>query len=310
MSSVGGALFQGNSKLFQGPLGVIKVGFKGYDLGKTTADANLVPDQDIKDIMYQQDGTKPADHVRTGIEYMLNCTFGEIKTGLLTLLMAGASTQNASALDDSGTLDRDIYESMRDTEAGVLRIASVDPNGVPSDDIEDIMNFYEAIPIVNGDLVNWGADTQRNFPVQFRIKWHLFSAGESASKDGAFGYWGDPTTEDVPAIVWPDVAAPILQSASTSSETAMKLTFNENIAFQTSFDASHYFAKVNGDFVAPSGGTITDADLDLTFPAGSFAPGDVIEINVGSNALQDTEATPNTWAGVEGFAVTNNTPST
>ena len=50
--ALGGAMFAGNSKLFEGPLGVIKVAFDGYDLGKTTEDAALVPDQDIKDITF------------------------------------------------------------------------------------------------------------------------------------------------------------------------------------------------------------------------------------------------------------------
>ena len=53
-----GALFEGNSKLFDLPLGVVKIGFDGYDLGKTTADAEFTPDQDIKDILFQQEDRK------------------------------------------------------------------------------------------------------------------------------------------------------------------------------------------------------------------------------------------------------------
>jgi hypothetical protein len=308
MSSLGGTVFGGNSKLFAGPLGVVQVGFKGYDLGKTTADTNLVPDQDVKDINYQQDGTKAADHVRTGIDYILNCTFGEIKTGLLDLLMAGISTQNTSALDDDGTIDRVIYESMRTTEGGGLKAAAVDANGVPSANLQDILNVYEAIPIVNGDLVNWGADTQRNFTVQFRIKWHLFSTGESSTKTGAFGYWGDPTSEDVPAIVYPDVAAPILQTAVADTATTIVLTFNENIAFSTSFTIGKYIAKVNESYLAPLSGVISLKALTITFAAASFASGDAIEISVGGSELQDTESTPNVYEGIDAFTVTNSVP--
>jgi hypothetical protein len=293
MSSLGGAVFQGNSKLFEGPLGVVQVGYKGYDLGKTTADSNLVPEQDIKDILYQQDGTKAADHVRTGVDLMLNVTFGEISTGLLVLLMAGVTSENALTTDDSGTIDRVIYQSMRDNEGGVLRIAAVDVNGYPLSDVENLMSFYEAIPIVSGDLVNWGADTQRNFPVSFRIKWHEFSAGESTTKDGAFGYWGDPTTEDVPAITWPDVDGPQFVKATADSATNMDVEFNENIAFQTAFQTDQWFAKVNGDFVAPTGGVITLKEIALTFPAATFTSGDDIRIYMGPNELQDTDATPN-----------------
>lgn len=302
---VGGAVFQGNSKLFEGPLGVVQVGFKGYDLGKTTADTNLTPDQDVKDIVYQQDGTKAADHVRTGIDYMLSVTFGEIKTGLLALIMAGVSTENESPTDDSGTINRNIYQSMRDQEAGVLRVAAVDENGEAYADLEHILNFYEAIPIVSGELINWGADTQRNFPVEFRIKWHKFGTGESTTKTGAFGYWGDPTTEDVPAVTWPDVAGPQFASAVADSATNLEVTFNEDIAFQSAFQADQWMAKVNGDFVAPTAGVITDDTIALTFPASTFTAGDIITIYMGPNELQDTETTPNLADAFDNMPVSN-----
>lgn len=302
---LGGALFEGNSKLFEFPLGVVKIGFDGYDLGKTTEDAEFTPDQDVKDIMYQQDGTKPSDHVRTGIEYILAVTFGEIKTGLLVKMMAGITTQTSSSSSDSGTFDRDVYQSMRDNEAKVLKIAAVNANGVPSEDAEDIIYCYEAIPIVDGALINWGADSQRMLPMQFRIKWHQFDTGESTTKDGAFGYWGDPTTEDVPAATWPDVEAPDIVSAIASAATTLTVTFDEDIAFQTAFDGSHYAAKVDGAFVLPTAGSITDEAIELTFPAATFSAGDEIEITISDVALQDTDATPNTYEGVEGYVVTN-----
>lgn len=302
----GGALFEGNSKLFDFPLGVVKIGFKGYDLGKTTEDAEFTPDQDIKDIMYQQDGTKPSDHVRTGIEYILSVTLGEIKTGLLVQMMSGISTENTSASSDSGTINRSVYQSMRDEEAGVLKIAAVDANGVASEDAEDIIYCYEAIPIVDGALINWGADSQRMLPMQFRIKWHKFSTGESTTKVGAFGYWGDPTTEDVPAVTWPDVEAPEISEATADDSTTMSITFNENIAFQTSFDGSHYMANVDGVYSAPTAGSITGEVLELTFAADTFSAGDDVEISISSIALQDTETTPNTYPGVDGYSVTNN----
>lgn len=305
---IGGAVFAGNSKLFEGPLGVVQVGFKGYDLGKTTADTNLTPDQDVKDITYQQDGTKAADHVRTGIDYMLSVTFGEIKTGLLVLLMGGVSSENADVNDDAGTIGRDIYRSMRDNEAGPLKVAAVDENGEPLDDLEHILNFYEAIPIVSGELINWGADTQRNFPVEFRIKFHKFGTGESTTKYGAFGYWGDPTGEDVPAITWPDVAGPILVTAEADTATNLTATFNENIAFQSAFQADQWMAKVNGDFVAPTAGVITTDHIDLTFPASTFTAGDIIELYMGPNELQDTEATPNLADAFDAQPVTNSVP--
>lgn len=305
---IGGALFEGNSKLWAGPLGVSVIGFKGYDCGKTTADTTLVPDQDVKDINYQQEGTKASDHVRTGIDYLLNATFGEIKTGLLVLLMEGVESINTDVNDDFGRIDRSLYQSMRDTEGGGLKVAAVDENGVASILLPDILAFYEAIPIVNADLINWGADTQRNFPVQFRIKWHLFSTGESTAHTGGFGYWGDPTESDVPALdttQWPDVEAPILLTGDADLATQLVLTFNENIAFQTAWDATHYVVKVNGDgFVLSTNGVIATTTLTLTFPAATFAASDIIEISISENALEDTAATANEYAGIYGFPCT------
>lgn len=303
---VGGNVFKGNSKLLSGPLGIVRLGFEGYDLGFTTADSTLVPDQDVKDVMYQQEGTKPADHVRTGMEFLLNATFGEISTGLLVRLMAGFSTSITSPVDDGGVLGRDLYESMLATEAGVLRVAALDNDGNALMDTEHLMNFYQAIPIVNGDLLNWGADTQRNLPVQFRIKYRSFTAIESATHGGAFGYYGDPVPEDVPAAVWPDVEAPILQATTTVIDaTDLDMIFNENIAFQSAFAAGEYVVKVNDLFIVPASGIIATTTLTLTFPAASFATTDVVEIYATAIALEDTEAVPNAFGGVDGFSVLN-----
>jgi len=290
--SVGGALATGNSKLFEGPLGVVQVGYKGYNLGKTTADTNLTPDQDIKDIIFQQDGTKPSDNVRTGIEFLMTVTFGEINTGLLVAMMR--------------TIGRSIYQSMRDTEAGVLKVASVDANGVASDSDDDILFFYEAIPIVEGDLINWGADTQRNFPVNFKIKYHVFSTGESSTKVGAFGYWGDPTVEDVPPVVWPDVEAPVLLSAEATDATTIEATFDENIALQGgSFPAGSVVANIDGVLVLATSASVSLKVMTLTFPASTFTSGDIITLTITSACVEDTESTANMYDGVSDFTVTN-----
>ena len=305
MGATGGALYEGNSTLFTGPLGVTRIGYNGYDLGKTTADTNLQPDQDIKDIMYQQDGTKAADHVRTGQDYILSCTFGEISTGLLAQMQGGVSTKNTSSASDSGTIGRSQYQSMLSTESGALRVIAVDENGIASEDLEDRFSFYTAIPIVQGDLVNWGADTQRNLPMQFRIKYVTFALPNSYDFTGGFGYWGDPTTANTQPQVWPDVAAPVLVSATADTSTNMDIVFDENIAFQTAYAAGEYTAKVNGLYVASTAGTILTTTLSLTFGAATFANGDVVEISISGIALEDTAATANTYGGVDGQAVIN-----
>jgi len=307
---LGGALYEGNSRLFTGPLGVVKVGFKGYDLGKTTADATLVPDQDVKDIMYQQDGSKPADHVRTGMEYILNVTFGEIKTGLIALLMAGMSSQEPSQPDDGGMVDRSIFNSMLDNEAGALKIASVDAHGIAETELEHILNFYHAIPIVSGELVNWGVDTQRNLVVEFRIKYHEFSVAELAaltrSEGGAFGYWGDPTAEDVTALTWPDKEAPQIVSATATAAVTMLVVFDEVFDFQTAFVEEHWIVRVNGEYFLATAGVIDDPTkkITLTFPAATFTDSDdIIHLSITSIAIQDEAATPNLHPGISLYPV-------
>lgn len=308
MAAIGGDLLIGNSKLLAGPLGVVQMGFRGYNLGKTTADTTLAPDADVKDILIQQEGTKAADHVRTGVDYLLTCTFGEISTALLVQLQKGVTSVNTSTLTDSATIGRSLYQSMRETEAGVLRVIAVDENGIPSEFDEDRFEFYEAIPIIQDNLINWGADTQRGVQVQFRIKWHRFATPHSYSFPGAFGYYGDPVDENLEPAVWPDVEAPTLVSATATSATNIDVVFNENIAFQTAYAVGHYVAKVNGVFVDSSAGVISTTTLSLTFPAATFAAGNIIELNISEIALQDTEATPNTYGGADGIAVVNNVP--
>ncbi len=303
--SIGGALFVGNSKLFTGPLGVVKIGFKGFDCGKTTADSTLVPDQDVKGINYQQDGTKPADYVRTGMEYLLKVTFGKINTGFLKLMMAGIDSDNVDTADDYGSIGRELYQSMLDNEAGGLKVGAVDSDGIESDELEDNFAFYTAIPVVNGDLVNWGADTQRAFAMEFKIKWHKFLAGESATKSGGFGYWGDPTSVDMPAIVYPDLLAPVILTADASAAITLLITFDENIAYQTVDDPLHYVTKVDGEYILPVSGSILTTVLTLTFPAATFSAAADIEISISELALEDTESTANAYAGVDAHPCTD-----
>lgn len=305
--ALGGAVLEGNSRLLEGPLGVVKIGFAGFDLGKTNDDANLTPDQDIKEIMYQQDGTKAADHVKTGIEYILAATFGEIKTGLLRLMMGGISSASVGGATDSGTIGRNIYSSMLNNEANVLKIAAVDENGIASESDEDIMFFYTVIPLVEGELINWGADTQRNFPVSFRIKYYTFPTPHSYASPGGFGYWGDPVDENTLPAVWPDTAAPTLVSAGVDDATDITAIFDENIAFlgAGSFAVGTISAKVEGVLIPAASAVISTTDLTITFPASSFTSGDVVELFITEISIEDTETVANVYGGVSEFPVTN-----
>jgi len=303
--SFGGTLQAGNSKLFAGPLGVVKIGYKGYDLGKTSAETTLKPDQDIKDIIYQQDGTKAADRVRTGLTYVLTATFSEIKTSLLKQLVAGIDSSNTSSDSDSAVIGRSVYQSMRNNEAGVLKVAACSGDGIPSEDAEDIMYFYEAIANVNGNLVNWGADTQRNLTVEFHIFFHTFAAGESSTHRGAFGYLGNPDDEDVPAANWPDVAAPVILTASVVSATSMSIVFDKNVTEVNNLTTeTHIIVSVDGVFVAPTASNITGKTLTLTFPSSTFSAGKVVLLTMSRNVVKDSNNNVNEAVGNR--VVTNN----
>ncbi len=306
--SIGGELFKGSSGLLSQPLGIVKIGFRGYDMGKTTAGSMLAPDEDIKDIIFQQDGTKSADTVRTGILYKLTCTFGEINTGLLVQLMAGLTSENHDPAEDSATIGRNMYQSMRDNEAGVLQIASVDANGVASDLPEDIISVYEAVPKLTSHILNWEADSQRNVVVEFNIYYHIFATGESTTKVGAFGYWGDPTVEDVPAVVVPDVAAPYVLSAVVDTATQITVTMSEDVSLVAAVAlVDRIVATVDRDFNVPLTAVIeadpNDDTLTLTFGAATFAAGNVVKLFLSESTLQDVDLNQNSI--LNAFTVTN-----
>lgn len=306
-----GSLIPGNSALLAGPLGNVYVGFDGYNLGKTTEDTSLTKDEDVKDILFSQDGTKAADHVPTGMLMMLNATFGEISTALLKKVLYSFSSQAADdgSGDDSGTFGRLVYNSLRLNKARALRIWATDSNGDILETDENMINCYEAVPLIDENLINWGADTQRNLPVRFMIYFHEFGTARiSGGPYGAFGYYGDPATEKVPATDWPDIAAPVLDEAEATSATNLDLTFDENVAFQGGSYSAGVVVKIDGDFVAPSSGSIASNVASFTFPASTFAAGQEIEVYISGIVFEDTETTPNVYPGIEGFPVTNSAP--
>ena len=133
---------------------------------------------------------------------------------------------------------------------------------------------------------------------------------ESSTHKGAFGYWGDPTTEDVPAVVWPDVEAPSIVSATATSATELDVVFDENVAFfgAGSFVAGSVVADVEDVFVLATAGVIATTTLTLTFPASTFTAGDVIKLFIANNALEDTASPANVFQGISDVLVTNSVP--
>ena len=299
-----GIIGGGSSKLVDGPLGVVKLGFKGYDLGKTTAETTMKLDQDIKDIIYQQDGTKAADKVRTGQVVMISGTLGEVKTKTLALLQAGITAGHASADDDFGVIGRSVYQSMRENEVGGLKIAACSADGLPSEEPEDQLCFYEAIFNLTRNFINWGADVQRALPFEIYVFFHPFEAGESETHRGAYGYWGDPEDSDVPAITWPDVAAPVVTSVEVEDATTLTVTFDKPVT-EVDEDTTEdkIIASVDGAFVAPTALAIVDNVLTLTFSDATFTAGDEVLFSMSAGVVEDTAENQN--AVVASRRVTN-----
>ena len=167
--------------IIAGCLKVVKLDYDSIDLGKTTADTELTPEEDNKDIMYQQDGTKPQDKIPTGISYTLTCTLGEISTTKVEKLLRGTEKSGSG---NSMKYGRNIYISRREN-AKKLIVTAVDSAGALSTDALQILNFYKASPEVTGPI-QWGADTQRNLPISFYIFYD--------ETEEAFGYHGHATS--------------------------------------------------------------------------------------------------------------------
>lgn len=171
------------ANFWEGVIGVVNVTFDTVAMGKTTEDTEIEYIEDIKDINFAQDGTQPADKVRTGQAYQVVATFGQITTTMLEKLMPGHFTK--SVVGNSAKLSRQLYRSLKDNEAAVLTLTRVDSDGQSSTDDLYILNFYEAAPMITGNF-QFGADTQRNLQVTWYCFWN--------STNSAFGYSGYATS--------------------------------------------------------------------------------------------------------------------
>jgi len=283
------------SKLLVGPLGVVRIGYKGYDLGLTTDDTVLTMDADTKGIMYQQKGTKPADYVYTGIEYSLKTKFGEISTKLVSILL-----QAQRRIGANWGIGRSLYSSLSDNFAGPLKLSPVSGEDEASDDEGDILHFYTVIPILSGDFLNWGADTQRGLEVEFKILFHGFAEGESVTQKGAYGYLGDPVALDYPAISWPDVSGPEVTGivADISAHT-VEITFNAAPVLTGARVNGWAVAVKNGVAALATGGSVAGNVLTITFPVGfPAAVDDDFFVSLSAEAVTDfgglNDVAPNT----------------
>ena len=163
---------------WEGPLGVCLFNYGGIDLGKTIEEATIEYVEDIKDIMYAQDGTQPYDKIPTGQAYLVTATFGQITIDLLERLMRGVTKSGGG---NSAKLGRDIYRSGRENFTRQLTLTRVDSDGNASADPLFRILFYKAMPIITGNIA-YGPDSQRGLEVQFYCFYD--------ESNEAFGYSG------------------------------------------------------------------------------------------------------------------------
>ncbi len=170
------------SNFIEGSLGVVRLNFDGVDLGKTEGEASLEFIEDLKDIMFAQNGTQPFDKVPTGQAYQVSCNIGELTWARLQELVRGLTALGAQ----SAKLGRDIYRSGRDSFAKKLVLTRVDSDGVASLNPRYRLTFYKALPTPSGAMGAFGADSQRVMAVTFYCMYD--------EDKGAFGFSGSETS--------------------------------------------------------------------------------------------------------------------
>lgn len=163
------------SNIWDGVLKVVHIYFDNVYMGKTLDNTELIKEEDIKDIFYAQEGTKPSDKIPTGMSYMVKASLAEITTARMEKLIRGITANGNSV-----KIDREIYVSLRD-RAKVLKIVASDPDGEESTDPNMRLIFYKAVPVTTGNFV-YGPDNQRVLEVEF----YIFRD----SAEGGYGFSG------------------------------------------------------------------------------------------------------------------------
>ena len=165
------------SNFIEGVLGVVQMYFDGIDLGKTLDEATLEFIEDIKDIMFAQNGTQPADKIPTGQAYQITANFAQRTWARLEKLLRGVTV-----VGNSAKLGVDLYRSGYDNFAKQLILYRVDSDGVVSTSPIYRLVMYKAMPTVSGPIATFGPDTQQQVTVTF----YCF---KDTTKN-AFGYSG------------------------------------------------------------------------------------------------------------------------
>lgn len=152
------------NNIIEGVLGVCTLNFNSVDLGKTIDETTVEYVEDIKDILFAQDGTQPYDKIPTGQAYLVTAMLGQLTITRLKEVMRGI-TQSGGA-GNSAKYGRDIYRSGRENFAQQLILTRVDSDGNASANPLYRLLFFKAMPIITGSIP-YGPDTQRGLEVQF-----------------------------------------------------------------------------------------------------------------------------------------------
>jgi len=164
---------------FEGPLGVCRLEFDGLAMGKTLEGVDVEWIEDIKDILYDQDGTQPNDKIPTGQAYQVTTSLAEITIKRMQKHLRGVTL---GGTEHSALLGRDIYRSGFNNFAKELILRRVDSDGEASSDVNFRLKFWKAFPQVNGPLGSFGPDSQRVYEVVFYCFYD--------SDNGGFGFFG------------------------------------------------------------------------------------------------------------------------
>jgi hypothetical protein len=313
-------LLVAKSNIFKNPISTVWVKYNGYLLGCTLGGVTDTPDVDIQEIMCDQKGTKPQDWVYSGLLHVIATVFSEVNEELLSILVPGI--ENIIGQPDAEMLLASrLYESLRAQKGAPLQlIRSV--NNEPSTDPDDIFTFYEVVPVITGELLKFTPDAQQTFPVSFNVvDKKLADVGNGSITEvvingstytNAFGYLGTAANvgvAGVPAADIPNRLGPQFNSAEADTATNLSITFNESVDSLAASPEGLVIATVNGAFVAPTAVAINGVDdkiLDCTFPAATFASGQVLTVSAQAGLGLDADTNPS--AVFKDKPVTNSAP--
>lgn len=152
------------NNIWEGSLKVCRLTWKGVDLGKTIGNVEIIKNEDVKDITYQQDGTQYHDKVPTGISWQIQAPLGEISIALLESLH---DSMTASGAGTSMKIGKKLFHSWRE-QADELTLTAIDEDGDASTDALQKIICPSAYPEITSNII-YGADEQRGITVIFHV---------------------------------------------------------------------------------------------------------------------------------------------